>query len=137
MTEAVRIQELVREFNRRWVSGQAHTLAEFFDPNATIAISGQTEGLAGRDACVRSYEEFVATARILSFDLEDPQVDVIGSIAVARCPYEIEYEMASGRWHGSGYDLLVFGRSDSQWKIVWRTLISEPDEEVQRPVDGT
>lgn len=130
MSEIEHIRERIRELNARWVGGQAATLAEFFHPDAITAIPGRPERVAGRDACVRSYEDFARIARIHAFDLKEPEVDVVGAIAVATCPYEMDYEIESGRWHGHGHDLLVMQKIDEKWLILWRMLIAGPEERV-------
>ena len=129
MSDVDDIREMVRELNRRWVSG-AMNLEAFFHPEMIMAVPGRPDRLAGRELCVRSYQDFTKMARIHSFDLDEPQVDVIGDIAVATCPFVIDYEIESGRWRGSGSDVLVLGRTDEGWEIVWRTMNSDPEEQV-------
>ena len=55
-------------------------------------------------------------------------VPVIDNTAVAVCPFGIVYEIEGTTYSEKGFDILVFARTGDGWKIVWRTLTSEPQE---------
>ena len=67
-------------------------------------------------------------ARTREFASGVPRVDVIGDTAVAVCPFTIAYELEGETSREKGSDILVFARTPGGWKVVWRTLMSEPQE---------
>lgn len=128
MTNEVR--EVVERLNRAWRSGRFAELDEVFDPEVVLVPPGSGSRVLGRDAVVQSYREFTTQAAVHRFDMDPPEIDQFGTTAIASCPYSIEYEIEGRRWRGSGHDLLVLRRGESGWRVVWRTMLPGPEEEV-------
>src|SRR5438067_10899183 len=82
MTDEQReIWDLVRRSNRAWVAGAAHEVANLFD-EAAVVIAPALEGrVEGREAIVRSYEQYGYHARTHSFEERGPPTDVCGDVA--------------------------------------------------------
>lgn len=91
-----------------------------------IAPPGSTERVSGRDAYVGSYRQYDDTATTHEFRAETPQIDIVGGVAVAVCPFFIDYELQGTRHRESGKDLLVFRRIDGEWRVIWRSMQTEP-----------
>lgn len=129
------IQAIVHRLNDAWLNGRVEELAALFHPGVVVVAPGLAQRVAGREACVQSYVDFVSQAVVHRFEAEPAQVDVLGPAAVAVCPYAIEYEIGGKRWRGAGHDLLVLVDGDQGWTIAWRLLLPGAEEEVgmQRP----
>ena len=82
----------------------------------------------GRSAYVASYRQYSEVANTKEFSPGTPRVDVIGTTAVAVCPFGIVYDIDGTTYSEKGFDILVFARSVEGWKIVWRTLTSASQE---------
>lgn len=128
---AVELQELITRLNDAWLGHRFEQLGEFLHPEAVFVTPDFSTRIVGRGACVASYRDFVSTAKVHSFRAAPADVDVIGTVAVALVPYEIDYEMEAGRWHATGWDMLVFRQLANEWIVAWRWML--PGEET--PVD--
>lgn len=124
------IRERIRALNAAWIERRVDDLVALFHPDAVLVAPGFAQRLEGREAVLGSYREFLAAAVVHAFEMDEPEVDVIGRTAVASCPYTMEYELQGGRWRGGGHDLLVWRRDEGEWRVVWRTLVAGPEEEV-------
>ncbi len=124
------VQEMVERLNRAWQTGQFAELDEVLDPEVVLVPPGSGTRVLGREAVVQSYREFTTQAVVHRFDPDPPEIDEFGGTAVANCPYTIEYEIGGRRWRGSGRDLLVCHRGEGGWRVVWRTMLPGPEEEV-------
>ncbi len=130
MTAQAEIQQIVRSINAAWTEGRPDDLGRFLAPDVVFVIPDAGARAAGRDACVQTYRDFLAQAVLHRFVASDATVDVADATAVALCPYEIEYEIGGRRWRGDGHDLLVFTHTDGGWRVVWRTMLSKPEQEM-------
>jgi hypothetical protein len=79
--------------------------------------------VAGREAMVQSFRDFLAAAKVLDFETLDLQVDLFGPTAVAGLVFRIRYEMEGQAYDEKGKDVLVLNRDGNVWRIVWRTQI--------------
>ena len=120
--EAIRTR--VQSLNAAWREKRFDDLRAFFHPDAVIVAPGLEARIAGRDAVVESYRNFVASASIEAFELAEPVVDLWGDPAVVTAKFTITYSMDGKVFHEQGHDLLVFQRQGGEWLIVWRTLMS-------------
>lgn len=128
------ILKIVERLNAAWPAGQFDELVAIFDPGVVlVAFSPAGEQrLVGREAVIQSYRDFVEQSVLHRFELEQPELDVFGTTAVAVCPYSIDYEIGGRRWSGAGRDLLVLHEGDEGWKVVWRSLFPGEEHEVVR-----
>lgn len=133
MSTTAEIQDLVRRLNAAWVEGRPEDLGKLFHSDMVLVAPDFVQRLVGREACVQSYQAFLSQAVVHRFELQQADVDVFGATAVASCPYTIEYEIGGKRWRGSGRDLLVLVQSAGSWSVVWRTLVSGTEEEMEPP----
>src|SRR6267378_577384 len=89
--EQCEIWELVRRSNRAWVSGAAHEVAALFDEAAVMIAPGLQGRVEGRDAIVRSYEDYIHHARTHSFEEEEHSIDVFCVLAVVTYLFAIRF----------------------------------------------
>ena len=128
MTDEQReIWELIRRSNRAWMAGAAHEVAALFDEGAVVVAPGLQGRIAGREAIVRSYEEYVHHARTHSFEELEHSIDVFGDVAVVAYRFAVRYTLNAeeGERDETGQEMLVLRRGPSGWKVIWRTQTLE------------
>jgi len=79
----------------------------------------------GREALIDSYRDFAREATIHGFTTGEIHIDQAGDSAVTTMPWTMDYEFGGQRYEETGWDLLVFGRLDGRWVVVWRTVVVE------------
>ncbi len=127
MTDEERdIGELIRRSNRAWVAGAVHEVANLFAEDAVVVAPGVQGRVQGRDAILRSYEDYVHHARTHAFEELEHAVDVSGDTAVVTYRFSIRYSMSSenAEREEMGQEVLVLRRGPGGWKVIWRTQIS-------------
>jgi len=119
------LHEIVRNINDAWLHGRFDELRDYFHPDVVLAQPGVAKRMVGRDALIDSYRQFAASATIHSFTTGDVQVDGGGDSAVTTMPWEMDYTIEGQRYQERGWDLLVFGKREGRWVVVWRTVVVE------------
>ena len=120
------IRELLSAIHHAWTTGQTDDLAPLFHERMVLLPPGMHQAIQGRDACVRSYSDFLRAARVVEYTQGDPCVQVWGDTAVGSFGWEMAWEMGGQAFRESGHDVWVFARADGRWQAVWRTLIPAP-----------
>jgi uncharacterized protein (TIGR02246 family) len=127
MEDVREIREIVAAINEAWVIGDYEAMAPYVAEHVVMAPPGlEDRRVLGRAAFVASFRQFAEVAKTREFLAGVPRVDVIGNTAVATCPFTIAYELEGTAYREKGFDMLVFSRTSGAWKVVWRTLMSEP-----------
>ncbi len=117
------IRSTVTRLNDAWFRGRFDELPQYFDENAVLAHPGFERRTVGRQAIIDSYAEFARAATIHHFHAGEIQVDESGESIVTVSPWEMRYEYSGQTFDERGWDLLVFSRRDSGWRVVWRTVL--------------
>ncbi len=125
-TDEARIRSAVREINEHWRAGQYDRIGARLADDAVIAPPAFDGRVRGRGAYIQSYRDYDQAAATLEFLAGEPQVDVIGEVAVAVTPFDVVYELDGTRHHEKGHDILVFSRLRGEWTVVWRTVQAAP-----------
>lgn len=120
------IQRVVRRIHELWLSRRYDEIGEILSEHAVIAPPGFDRRIRGREAYVESYREYDQAATTHEFSPGEPEVDIMGDVAVAVCPYSVVYELEGKTYREKGHDLLVFSWSAGEWSVVWRTIQTEP-----------
>jgi uncharacterized protein (TIGR02246 family) len=121
------VWELIRQGNRAWVSGAPHQVAALFDEAAVVVAPGLQGRAEGRDAIVKSYEDFVHHARTHSFEELEHCVDILGDTAVVTYRFGIRYTVngEDAERDETGQEVLVLRRGAGGWKVIWRTQLAD------------
>jgi hypothetical protein len=128
MTEGA-LQELterVQAYDRCWVEGRPRDIAPFLHPHVVFTGPRFERLLRGADACVQSYVDFLAQAKVHGFSASDYAVDVIENTAVMTYRWTIDYEFSGARSVEHGQDVLVWVRDGDRWLIAWRSQQPDP-----------
>jgi hypothetical protein len=122
------IRRLIRRINNAWLTRHTDELAECLHPAMVIAAPGLQGRVEGREACIKSYDDFMGAAVVDEYRESEPTVDVCGDTAVATFGWEMAWTM-NGRSHREkGHDLFVLARQDGRWWAVWRTMLAAPSQ---------
>jgi ketosteroid isomerase-like protein len=127
-TDEAQIRSAVREINDYWRAGQYDRIGARLADDAVIAPPGFGGRVRGRAAYIQSYRDYDQAATTLEFSAGEPQVDVVGDVAVAVTAFDVVYEVRGARHHENGHDILVLSRLRGQWTVVWRTMQVAPTE---------
>ena len=117
------IESVVAKITAAWLNSRFDELREYFHPDAVLAQPGFAARTVGREALIASYVDFAREATIHSFTAGEVNVDQAADSAVTTMPWKMDYEFGGVRYEESGWDLLVFGRHDGRWVVVWRTVV--------------
>jgi hypothetical protein len=115
------IRQLLSKLTEAWLKGHFEELAECFHEAAVIRGPALQELARGKEACVRSYEDFNREATVEEFQEPAPEIDIWGNTAAAVAPWTISYAMKGESFRESGKDLYLLVREGGQWLIVCRT----------------
>ena len=117
------IWQIVKEINDSWVLGRPENLNNYFHNEIVFVAPGFSQRIEGRAACVDSFRDFCASARLRDYKPADPSIDVCGETAIATCSFKIEYDLGNESFDEGGRDVWVFARNEGKWLAVWRTII--------------
>ncbi|MCI0442562.1 nuclear transport factor 2 family protein [bacterium] len=120
------VLRVVNKINESWLAKNYDEIGSCLDDSVIIAAPGSNNRIKGREAYVQSYRDYDTVAKTLQFNTEEPQIDIIGDTAVAICPFDITYELKDKIYHERGSEILILVRKNSEWRVVWRTMQSEP-----------
>jgi hypothetical protein len=87
--EEQEIRDHILSINQAWLTGNAGQIARYLDDGVIILGPGPQVMAEGREACVRSYQDFSDRATICAFAEDAPVVKVFGTTAVASYRYTI------------------------------------------------
>jgi ketosteroid isomerase-like protein len=80
-----------------------------------VILAGAQEMVRGRDACIKSYQDFVRQAALEDTTLGEPSVEVWDDTAVATSSWHLTYDLDGGRHTESGHESFVLVRTGSGW----------------------
>ncbi len=120
------VRALVDRINGAWMTGRPEelraTLTECFDDAIVIVGPHFHEVARGKDACIGSYEDFVARATLHQCRVSEPRIDVWGDTAVVTYAWEMTYEIDGEADHDAGQDAILLVRTPAGWRATWRAL---------------
>jgi uncharacterized protein (TIGR02246 family) len=122
------IRAVISAINKAWTDGHPEAVAPHFHDRMVIVAPGFRQCVEGREACAKSYAEFVAHATIKGYSEEDATVEVWGDTAVASYRFALAWEMDEQPYYEAGRDLFVLRRENGRWLAVWRTVLPAADK---------
>lgn len=123
------IRHVVQRINELWLSKRYDEIGELLSEHAMIAAPGFEGRIRGREAYIQSYREYDQAATTREFSPGEPEIDVMGNVAVAVCPFFVVYELEGKTYRERGRDMLVLSQSEGEWRVVWRTVQTESTEQ--------
>ena len=116
------IQHIIEKITKLWLQKKYDAIGEFLSEQVVIAPPGTEERIRGREAYVNSYRDYDRAATTLEFTAGKQEIDIIGDVAVALCPFVIVYKLKDETYREKGRDMLVFSKKAGEWCVVWRTV---------------
>jgi ketosteroid isomerase-like protein len=89
---------------------------------------GFQEMLRGRVACVESYREFAANAKVHDYTESDLKIAVWGDTAVCTYAWSMTYQRDGEQSREAGTDQFVLSREGKKWLAVYRYIHFAPTE---------
>ncbi|MFO7769366.1 MAG: nuclear transport factor 2 family protein [bacterium] len=126
-TDREQIIRAIRTTNEAWTSGEIERVQKLFHPAAVHVSPDFTRRVEGREAIVRSYEDFTRQAVTREFEEFDHSVDLFGDSAVATYRFRVTYERNGEARRVEGSEILVFRRMGQGWQAIWRTQLPSGD----------
>ncbi|TFG63244.1 MAG: DUF4440 domain-containing protein [Gemmatimonadales bacterium] len=123
------VRHVVRQMNELWLSKRYDEIGELLSEHAVIAPPGSGGRVHGRSAYVQSYRDYDQAAATHEFSPGEAEIDIVGDVAVAVCPFFVVHEMQGKTHREQGRDVLVLSRTTGKWSVVWRTMLTESSEE--------
>ena len=121
------VWRVVQQVNQAWLHGRTEELRDLLHVAVVIVPPDGSGPVRGLEACIESYRDFAAQAKVLRFEEFSPAVDVFGGTAVVAYDFEIFYELG-GTWTTErGHELTVLSRTNARWWVVWRTQLPHGD----------
>lgn len=122
------IGQLLRIINSSWLSSKPEELPKILADcfHADMVIKGcDLETVAkGRDACIRSYVDFIEQAKIRAFHQDEADIRIVGDTAVASYGWNITYTLEENEFTEPGHDVFVFNRTNGKWLAIWRAMLT-------------
>jgi ketosteroid isomerase-like protein len=119
------ILQLIQTLNRSWLKGKFEKIPELLHPDVVFVHPQFAGWTAGREACAKSYSDFMSQAKVHEFRDSDAQIDVFGATAIATYRFDIRHEMSGKTIAHAGRDVLVLNQSDGRWQVVWRAMLPQ------------
>lgn len=122
MNDAAGLQRALDTITAAWTAGQTEALHQLFHPDMVIEGPHHQLYVSGREACVESYREFCANARVLSYAASAPIIRQWGDTAVCGYSWTMNWQRDGALVSDAGTDQFVFGRYDGRWLAVYRLV---------------
>ncbi|MGA2667345.1 MAG: nuclear transport factor 2 family protein [Ignavibacteria bacterium] len=119
------IWQVIQKINNAWSENRTEELHQYFYKDFVIVGTDLHPLAKGRDACIKSYKDFVSEAVVHEYKESDPVIDIFDDTAVAGYKFDITYEMKGKTYIEDGRDLFVFINGNGKWLAVWRMLLPE------------
>jgi ketosteroid isomerase-like protein len=120
------ILRIVNKIKESWLAKQYDEIANCLAEDVIMAAPGSSNRIKGKEAYILSYRDYDTVAKTHQFKSDEPQIDVIGDVAISITPFAIRYELKGNIYDERGRDILILARQDSEWRVVWRTMQTEP-----------
>lgn len=126
MTEEDEVRRVIGRLHDAWSKNPSDEIPRAMDGlwhRDAVILAGAQEMARGREACIKSYQDFVEQAIVEDTTLGKPSIEVWGDTAVATSAWHMTYDLDGQRHTESGHESFVLVRTDSGWEIVWRSII--------------
>lgn len=123
---------ILMEINRIWQNAPPEQIAElvapYLTPDVVVVAPNLARAAKGRASVAASYRDFIRSTKILELNVEAPQVDYSGNVAVATMRWKMRYDFDGMASAQSGYDTYVFRFEEGRWRICWRSVASAQED---------
>jgi len=111
----------VHSLNIAWLAGNLDDLRTYFHPEIVMVAPGVSAHIKGREACLKSFEDFMCRAQVHDFRESETRVDHWVETAITSFRWDVTYTLDGRRLDEAGRDVWVWIRTGGIWVVVWRT----------------
>lgn len=127
-SEKDRVSEVMKRITDAWLNKRPEEMSRLLHEGIVMVHPGFSERAVGLTTVVASFKDFCENAVVHQWNQADPQLDVIGTVAVVSFAFEMVFERASQRRRSTGRDFWVFEKRKGEWIAVFRTMLDLKDE---------
>src|SRR6266498_4047709 len=107
MTASSQVLATLGRLSEAWRNRRYAELEGLFDERVIVILPGFAGRLEGREALVRSYQEFMERASLEEYREDTPTIDTWADTAVAYYHWSMTWTAGGKTERGSGHDLFV------------------------------
>jgi ketosteroid isomerase-like protein len=113
----------VYAMDRCWMECRYDDLASYIADDVVMVAPGGQGRIAGLDAAVGSYREFMARARVHHYQTSGHAVTRSGNAAVVEYGWDMAWDSDGSSHKATGQEVLVLSQRDGNWRVIWRTQL--------------
>jgi ketosteroid isomerase-like protein len=117
------IRQIVEDINEASRKGDIETLKSLCHKDVVIVPPGFVQRAEGRDTYLKSVADFCNTGTVHEYKMLSMKIDIFGDVAIVYYRYNTKWEMEGETFSEKGNDVMVLGRYEGKWLLIWRTLI--------------
>ena len=119
-TDEIRL--LMKNINQAWLDGRPQELEAYFHPDIQFAGPNLEIFGAGREICIKSYQDFLNQVDIQKFSESEYEIQTWEKTAIISYTFDIQYNMEGNPHRDKGKDLFVFTYEQGRWLAVRRIM---------------
>jgi hypothetical protein len=108
----------IKALNEAWTKGDGSALDGFFHPGMVAITASDRDILYGREACLKSWQNFARTAQIHRWEELAPDVRLYGDTAIVTYYFDMSFDMNGKTIGMGGRDMFVLVKEDGRWRAV-------------------
>lgn len=113
------VWQTLRALNDTWTKGMPEDLNNYFHKTMVAITATDRERLEGRDACIKSWDNFTKAAKIHHWKEIEPKIQIYGNTAVVTDYFDMSFDMGGQTVNLSGRDMFVFVKEgDKSWAVA-------------------
>ncbi|MEI9849899.1 MAG: nuclear transport factor 2 family protein [Sphingomonas sp.] len=120
------IDELIaftKQMDRCWMERRFGDLSGYLADDVVVVAPGGKHRIAGLDAAIESYREFMSRSDVDRFDSSGHVVTQRGATAVVEYDWDMSWTDQDASHVAEGREILVLAQRDHGWRVVWRTQL--------------
>lgn len=119
------VSTALRRLSEAWRNRRYDELRDCFRESAVMALPGLSGRVAGREAIVEAYREFMDRSTLESYAEAPATIEAFENTAIAYYQWEMVWRSGGKQQQATGHDLFIFERDQgsARWKAVWRTML--------------
>jgi hypothetical protein len=115
----------LRRLSEAWRNRRYDELRDCFRESAVMALPGFLGRVAGREAIVEAYREFMDRSTLESYSEAPATIEAFEHTAITYYAWQMVWTSGGKQQQAAGHDLFIFERDDGsgRWKAMWRTML--------------
>ena len=125
------VWKTIQEMNKIWTEGkQIEKLNNYFHQDMVAITATDNEIIEGRENCVKSWENFTKSAKIIFWKELDPKIQIYGNgmFAIVTYYFDMSFEMNGQTINMKGRDMFSLVKENGKWWIVSDQFSQYPNQ---------